>query len=166
MPSFTFEVINNKKLLSYNGNQYVYKNPLRDSSVLYKCVHPSCSATVKLDKGKTEIIDGTFTHARHSPLNPSIPSVSGLITRSRNSTPVTSRPAKGLYLPSKSPSSLSSSLALSPDCEFGTPRYKPPREYLLSVDRRRVSTSPSTIHSQSPVSESSLIDNHDQCNLI
>ncbi|KAL1463612.1 hypothetical protein WDU94_015352 [Cyamophila willieti] len=164
MPSFTFEVINNKKCLCYNGNQYVYKNPLRDSSLLYKCVHPSCSATIKLDKSKTEITDGTFTHARHSPLNPRTPRVSGVNTGSRNSTPVTSRPTKGLYLPCKSPSSTIASLSSSPDSEFRTPCYKPPREDLLSVDRRRVSTSPLTIHSQSPVSESKLIDNHDQRN--
>lgn len=63
-----FQIINKnkKQLVVYDGQEYIFKIPQKDQNLLYKCIHPSCSATLKLNKNKTAVVSGSTTHARHS----------------------------------------------------------------------------------------------------
>ncbi|KAI5695620.1 hypothetical protein M8J75_000941 [Diaphorina citri] len=93
------------------------------------CVHASCSATLKLSRDKTSIVGGIFTHARHSPVGPSVKPAfrsSASERSSANTTPLSSsKSAKSSPLP-RTPSGHNSTSS-SFDFEFSTPLVKPPR---------------------------------------
>lgn len=72
---FVIKIENKKQIVVHNDQKYIFKIPQKDQTLLYKCIHSSCSATLKLNKDKTLIVGGISTHARHS-LSPSIQSSS------------------------------------------------------------------------------------------
>ncbi|KAI5720682.1 hypothetical protein M8J77_010286 [Diaphorina citri] len=127
--SFSIKSINNKQIICHGGNEFVFKIPQKDQTLLYRCVHASCSATLKLSRDKTSIVGGTFTHARHSPVGPSVKPAfrsSASERSSANTTPLSSsKSAKSSPLP-RTPSGHNSTSSSS-DFEFSTPLVKPPR---------------------------------------
>lgn len=127
--SFSIKSINNKQIICHGGIEFVFKIPQKDQTLLYRCVHASCSATLKLSRDKTSIVGGTFTHARHSPVGPSVKPAfrsSASERSSANTTPLSSsKSAKSSPLP-RTPSGHNSTSS-SFDFEFSTPLVKPPR---------------------------------------
>ncbi|KAI5724323.1 hypothetical protein M8J77_001317 [Diaphorina citri] len=127
--SFSIKSINNKQIICHGGNEFVFKIPQKDQTLLYRCVHASCSATLKLSRDKTSIVGGIFTHARHSPVGPSVKPAfrsSASERSSANTTPLSSsKSAKSSPLP-RTPSGHNSTSS-SFDFEFSTPLVKPPR---------------------------------------
>ncbi|KAI5741075.1 hypothetical protein M8J76_010136 [Diaphorina citri] len=93
--SFSIKSINNKQIICHGGIEFVFKIPQKDQTLLYRCVHASCSATLKLSRDKTSIVGGTFTHARHSPVGPS---VKPAFRSSANTTPLSSLNQPSLLL--------------------------------------------------------------------
>ncbi|XP_026688427.1 uncharacterized protein LOC113472836 [Diaphorina citri] len=106
--NFLIETKNNKQTVICDNEEYVFKIPQKDQTLLFKCVHPTCSATLKLSKNKSQIVGGTTTHARH--ITSSSPASSNSILKSSNqkkipsskpahqTSPLTQPPPKSLQL--------------------------------------------------------------------
>lgn len=63
----SIKFIDSNKLI-YKKNLFKFCVPLRDRSLLYKCVYETCNAKIRLDRRKTKIMTGEFQHSEHKPV--------------------------------------------------------------------------------------------------
>lgn len=83
MDNCNFKLINNKRVLIYNGSTYNYSVSRDKTFINYKCIVTSCKANIKLNSNRTAIIDGNYTHDGHSAKSsPNLPSSSPNTTSS------------------------------------------------------------------------------------
>lgn len=65
--NFTYDRQN--KTVIFKNTNYVYKNPRKDGSTIYKCNVIGCSSNLRLNKNKTKILNGTYLHNHNTPRN-------------------------------------------------------------------------------------------------
>ncbi|KAI5738289.1 hypothetical protein M8J77_005002 [Diaphorina citri] len=67
MDNTHFKFINNKRVLLYNGHSYNSSLLQKDKTYIYKCIVNACSAKIKFNQKRTEILeDHLCAHTNHS----------------------------------------------------------------------------------------------------
>ncbi|KAI5694098.1 hypothetical protein M8J75_010636 [Diaphorina citri] len=83
-----------KNTVIFQNETYLFKIPQRDGSIIYKCKIKGCTSTIKLNRNKSKILGGNYTHSHSSLRTPSTQA------SSRSSLPLKTKPKGSQAKPS------------------------------------------------------------------